>query len=223
MASSGVTLVHTAYGRALAFSGSGSYLSFDSRFAIGFGATVPFSLATWFYVEVPTHGALNFFGTTSDGSCVGIGASDLDTDGSDIVGLDQGSAWYPTGFTITSGWHHLVYSARDVGGGSFSADYFLDGILVATTGWANGSPQATWKWWLGNEGNTSIRNLPCKILDARLYREYVSIAQVRHLFDPMTRWDLYAGSPRRWLNAVAGGHVSWWAWERFGRPHHGVT
>lgn len=205
-ASSGVTVVDSAYGRGWQFSGTSSYVSFDGQFGFAIAVIPTFTIAMWVYVAaLPTHGAFGGFGYASDGGFWGIGASDLDTDGSNLVGLDQGSAWKPTAVATTAGWHHQAWTFDQPGNLS---NYYTDGVLVATSTAASSIVTTDWKWWLGNEGNTTIRNLPCIIVDARIYSGVLSNAVVRSMYDPMTRWDLYAQPLRRlWLDIGAASTV----------------
>lgn len=80
---------------------------------------------------------------TGDGWGIGIGASDADTSGPNIIGLYSGIRWIATGVALGTGWHHLVMSLNASG----YPTIFLDGVQIHTD--TTGAPRA-----LGNQGAT---------------------------------------------------------------------
>jgi hypothetical protein len=129
-------------GPALRFNGAaGSHLTAESLDA---GATWPteltvdtvFNLAT-----VSQSGALFKVGYDTQGIAVGIGGSDMDSNGSNLLILREFLAWVNTGVTHTLGWHHLLFDYSQT---TSVARVSMDGAEVynANIGSINATPPA---------------------------------------------------------------------------------
>ena len=88
------------------------------------------------WVNVPAgnvNGPFINIGSDANGWAFGIGGTSLDNAGHQLIGLENGVAFYQTGVTLETGWHHVV-AIRDA---STNVLFYVDGVLVHT--WAIGS------------------------------------------------------------------------------------
>lgn len=119
-------------------------------------AIVNVSVENWVFLAVPQKGTFWHVGA-GNGFSLGIGASDFDTSGSQLILVDNWIAWHPTGVTVTNGWHHYVV----VMNATSHAAVYQDGSLVYTnTGSVPANTSANFaigncagdndaRWWSG--------------------------------------------------------------------------
>lgn len=97
-----------------------------------------------------------------------------------------------TNFTVR--WFvHVVGTAKNGGNGRLYVNGQETGSsLVCNTLWTGGD-----RWAVANKGSTSGGALSGKLFDLRIYHREFSAAEVRHLYDPATRYELYYPLGRR--------------------------
>lgn len=106
---------------------------------------------------------------------------------------------FTTTFAVTSGLHHLCAtvsaSARVV---------YLDGIAQGTTGVSSPTYHATSEFTCGETYGALGRIANIVFFVGRVWSRELTAGDVRHLYNPHTRWDLYR-SPLRtaWVNISA--------------------
>lgn len=90
------------------------------------GASV--TLECWVNIPGSSHGTFAGVGTTANGWSFGIGSTTLDNDGLQLILANQGVAWVTTGYTFSTGTHHVMVVRSS--GNSFTA--YVDGSSVWT-------------------------------------------------------------------------------------------
>lgn len=105
-----------------------------------------------------------------------------------------------SGFTVR--WFvHIVGTIKNGGNGRLYVNGVEEGTpLAATIIWTGGD-----RWSFANKGGASIGSWGGQIFDVRIYHREFSAAEVRHLYDPQTRYELYYPLGRRvWFIPTGG-------------------
>lgn len=105
---------------------SGTTGTWEATGSVALGTT-NMALAGWAYLSsTGLHGTFWKIGTSINGFALGVGASDMDTGGNNILGLYESTRWINTGVTYPLGWHHYALIID----GSGNPIIYLDGAQI---------------------------------------------------------------------------------------------
>ena len=165
----------------------------DAAFT-GIPAAANATIVQWVYI--PDTSRLGVFvkvGGGTSGFGLGVGATQTNNSGNNLVGIYEFVRYIASGVAIGTGWH---LCGMTVNASGFPTLY-LDGRSVYSD--TSGTPSAPSAGInVGYSG--SINGLPpsgCGFLHGLTYNRALSDAEMRALYDPQTRWDLYYVPGRR--------------------------
>lgn len=138
-------------------------------------------------VDFEVSGAFIKLGSGGDGFGLGLGTGTLDTFGSEIVGLVSGIRWVPTGVTVNRAIENLLAITLNNAGNGF--DIYHNGRLIYSD--TSGGP-GTLTPITQLFGEDTIRSPWGKASDFKTWNRALTAADHWALYDPVTRWDLYA-------------------------------
>lgn len=171
----------TGSAEGIVFNGSTSYGTSN----IGTTSITSVSVCAWAYVTLGTHGTIFKAGNNNVGYAFGIGSTDHDTSGNNVVALFSGIRWIPTGTSFgTTGWH-LVTLILD--SGSTPTVYLDSTSLGSFAGTAPGAPTTSWALGqcLGDPGTSRFFN--GKIGAAYFFNRVISSSEVTQICQALQR------------------------------------
>lgn len=173
--------------------GSGAIASLGSVPASLAGGSV--TMECWVDLAGSSSGVFMNLGTDANGWAMGIGNTNFDNSGLNLILVTNGIAWNSTGVTLTTGTHHLV-AARDSGNG---VTIYVDGSSVATVALSSPGSADT----ISAVGGSSSRSLTSgiRIDNAAFYASTLSSTQVDNHYNSGSGDDtaVAADSPVVWL------------------------
>jgi hypothetical protein len=129
---------------------------------------------------------------------VGIGNTDLDGTGNNLISDIRGIAWGNSNRGVGTGWHFIGLRFGDGTSGKPN-NFWID---TATAGAPGGTPNSAALNQPVNVGGyfqnpVYARYFPGKIADARIYKKWLSNGELLALWNPDTRWELYQPEKRK--------------------------
>lgn len=144
----------------------------------------PYSISCWLVSNAPAgsfEGIFTIGAASNQQIAIDVRSSNLEA-----VSQSGGSSSFNGGTAISAGdLHHAVFVLEN----ATSRKFYVDGALIstATANQAYFTPDRL------ELGDLIYESLPFdgKLADARVYSRRLAIADVQHMYDPATRWDLY--------------------------------
>jgi len=110
----------------LDFDGTGDYVSINSTMGLG---VTNVTIEAWVYIPSTTaSGTIARLGKNDTGFGIGVGGTQYDNTGNNLIVLIDLRRWINTNQEIGTGWHHVAFSV----GSSNEVNIYLDGVNVYT-------------------------------------------------------------------------------------------
>ena len=110
----------------LDFDGTGDYVSINSTMGLG---VTNVTIEAWVYIPSTTaSGTIARLGQNDTGFGIGVGGTQYDNTGNNLIVLIDLRRWINTNQAIGIGWHHVAFSV----GSSNEVNIYLDGVNVYT-------------------------------------------------------------------------------------------
>jgi hypothetical protein len=193
------------YGGAFDFDGVNDRVTIPTTFGIG---TTGFTISSWVNLDSASEGgAFVKIGGTSpnQGFAIGVGGTNYDDTGNDLILLYEGIRWIDTNDLIGTGWHHVAMTVDSSGYPSA----FIDGNLTYsdTTG-AGAAPQQDITYLGGYTGSgAENRHADVTIDEVRIWNISLSAEDIyEHYISNLkkinnTAWEFYINQSK---NATDG-------------------
>lgn len=145
------------------------------------------TIAVWVFIpDTSRSGVFLKVGGSTSGWGIGIGNTQVNNTGNNIVGLYENVRFIPAGAAYGTGVHHVVMTIDASG----FPEMFLDGRSVYSD--ATGAPSTpSAGLYIFNCHGNALTPVGCGLADARVWNRRLSAAEIQALYDPATRWDLY--------------------------------
>jgi hypothetical protein len=197
------------YGGAFDFDGVNDELTTSSTFGI---VTTNFSISTWVNLDSASEGgAFVKIGGTSpnQGFGIGVGGTNYDDTGNDLILLYEGVRWIDTNDLIGTGWHHVVMTVDSSG----YPEAFLDGVSVYSDSTGAGTaPQQSITYIGGYTGSgAENRHADTTIDEVRIWNKTLSADEIyQHYISNLKQidansWELYVNQSKNATNELDNG------------------
>ncbi|MBT4935184.1 hypothetical protein HON15_00250 [Candidatus Woesearchaeota archaeon] len=192
------------YGGAFDFDGVNDRVTTPTTFGIG---TTDFTISTWVNLDSASEGgAFVKIGGTSpnQGFAIGVGGSNYDDTGNDLILLYEGIRWIDTNNVIGTGWHHVAMTVDSSG---YPAAY-IDGVFTYSDATGTGTaPQQDITYIGGYTGSgAQNRHADVTIDEVRIWNRSLSTTEIYQQYASnlnrfnFTQWYLYVNQSQ---NATA--------------------
>ncbi|MBE0648441.1 MAG: T9SS type A sorting domain-containing protein [Bacteroidales bacterium] len=148
------------------------YVQIGSNFSLGTN-----TMCVECCVYIPTSSEKGTFinvGGGGNGYAIGVGSGTFDSDGNELIYIDDAVAWHSSGVNIGTGWHHVAFTTDN----SNSTNIYLDGISVLNFTSAPVTPDNT--TYIGAHSSSGGRILSNgKIDEVRIWSTVRSATEIR--------------------------------------------
>ncbi len=198
------------YGGAFDFDGVGDEVTTSTTFGIG---TTNFAISTWVNLDSTSEsGAFVKIGGTSPnvGFAIGVGGSNYDNTGNDLILLYEGVRWIDTNDVIGTGWHHVAMSVDSSG----YPKAFIDGIeTYSDSNGAGSAPQQSITYIGGYTGSSAEnRHVGATIDEVRIWNRSLAAEEIyQHYVSNLnkfnsTQWYLYINQSKNKTTGLSDGN-----------------
>jgi len=181
------------YGGAFDFDGSDDQINVSSTFGI---TTSNFSVSLWVNLDsVSEGGAFVKIGDGGTGFGIGVGSTNYDDTGNDLILLYEFARWIDTNDAIGTGWHHVAMTVNHSG----YPEAFIDGVSVYSDSTGAGlTPTSS----ITQIGGYAARHADCMIDELRIWNRTLNASEIYQQYVSnlnkfnSTQWYLYVNQSK---------------------------
>jgi len=201
------------YGGAFDFDGVDDRLTTPTTFGI---STTNFAISTWVNLDSASEGgAFVKIGGTSpnQGFAIGVGGTNYDDTGNDLILLYEGIRWIDTNDLIGTGWHHVAMSVDSSG----YPTAFIDGVVTYSDSTGVGvAPQQSITYIGGYTGSgAQNRHADVTLDEVRIWNRSLTAQEVYEQYTSnlkktnQTYWELYVNQSLNSTSGLADGNYTY--------------
>ncbi len=150
------------------------YVTISSIFGL---STTTLTVESWVYLASTSEkGAFVHIGDHDTGYGIGVGSSDWDNAGNELIVLYDLRRWIPSGINIGTGWHHVAFSIGSLG----ECTIYLDGVAVYVESGDPTDPLAPTGSSSIGSSQTTTRSLTAGMIDeVRIWKSTLTEQDIR--------------------------------------------
>jgi len=162
--------------RALSFGGTNEYVLVSSVFGLGNTSS---TIGVWVDLDSTSEsGSFVKVGSGTTGFAIGVGGTNYDNVGNNLILLYENKRWISTSTAIGTGWHHVTMTIDSTGVPSA----YLDGEFIASYGGTNAFAPTLSTNIGGYDPSASPRYTDVHIDDVRIYPLALKPQQIKRLY-----------------------------------------